>query len=421
MRNYLGTLCVALACTLLAAAAAAEDWPRFRGPTGQGLSAEKNLPAEWTTEKNITWKTPIEGEGWSSPIVFGDRVFVTATTANGKNCHVIAIDRKTGKIVWNKQVFNQETRRKEGKNSYATPTPVTDGKRVFAVFGGGGVAALDYAGNVLWTYDKFQFYSRHGLGASPVLYENLVIMPFDPSHPAPDEKIGWKVPWDKARVIALDKETGELAWEAKRGQSRLAHTTPLVVSKPEPRLYTTAGDVIQAFDPRDGRRIWTVYSQGEGVTPSPLLVDDVLITCSGFEKPTIRAVRLGGEGDVTSTHIAWEQTTGVPSQSSLVYVKPYLYGVTDMGVVTIFDPAQKGKLIKQGRIPGNYCASPVAADGKIYFSSEQGDVTVMKVGDSIDVIATNSLSERIQASPAISQGNIFIRTEKNLYCVGNTD
>ena len=254
--------------------------------------------------------------------------------------------------------------------------------------------------------------------ALPVLHENLLIMPFDPSNPAPDEKIGWKVPWDKARVVALDKVRGTLAWEGKRGPSRLAHTTPVAVSKPEPRIYSTAGDVIQAFDPRDGRRIWNVYSQGEGVTPSPLLLGDVLITCSGFEKPTIRAVRLDGEGDVTSTHIAWEQTQGVPSQSSLIYVNPYLYGVTDSGVLSVFDPADKGKLVAQGRIPGNYCASPVAADGKIYFCSEQGNTSVIEAGTKLDVIATNTFGERIQASPAISQGQILIRTEKNLYCIG---
>jgi outer membrane protein assembly factor BamB len=399
----------------------AENWPQFRGPTGQGLSGEKNLPTRWSATENIAWKTAIEGDGWSSPIVFGDRVFVTATTAGGSKCHVIAIDRKSGNIVWNKEVLTQETRRKEAKNSYATPTPVTDGERIFAVFGGGGIVALDFAGQVLWTYDKVQFYSRHGLGASPVLHENLLIMPFDPSNPPPDEKIGWKVPWDKARVAALDKVRGTLAWEGKRGPSRLAHTTPVSITKPEPRIYTTAGDTIQAFDPRDGRLIWNVYSQGEGVTPSPLLVGDVLITCSGFEKPTIRAVRLDGQGDVTSTHIAWEQTQGVPSQSSLIYVKPYLYGVTDSGVLSAFDPADKGKLVEQGRIPGNYCASPVAAEDKIYFCSEQGDTTVVQAGPELKVIATNAFGERIQASPAISQGQIFIRTDKNLYCVGKSE
>lgn len=400
-------------------AARAENWPQFRGPTGQGISSERNLPTQWSDTENVAWKTPIPGEGWSSPIVHGNHVFLTAATAGGGKCHVLAIDRKSGKILWNKEVLTQETRRKEQKNSYATPTPVTDGNLVFAVFGGGGMVAVDYQGNVVWTYDKVKFYSRHGLGASPVLFENLLIMPFDGSNPPPEEKIGWKTPWEEARILALDKQRGTVVWEARRGPSRIAHTTPLVVSKPQPRLYSTAGDVIQAFDLRDGRRIWTAYSQGEGVVPSPVLAENLFVTCSGFEKPTIRAVRLGGEGDVTSTHIAWEQTKGVPSQSSVVYVDPHLYAVTDQGVVSIYEVSPSdARLIDQGRAPGNYSASPVAADGKIYLLSEQGNTTVIESGPEFKVIASNALGERCQASPAVSQGRIFIRTDKNLYCIG---
>jgi outer membrane protein assembly factor BamB len=414
------TSCAALLLAVsLASAAQAENWPQFRGPTGQGLSSETNLPIKWSASENIAWKTPLAAEGWSSPIVYGDRVFVTGTTAGGSKCHIISLDRNSGKTIWNKEVLTQDTRRKESKNSYATPTPVTDGTRVYAVFGGGGVVAVDYEGNVDWAYDEVKFYSRHGLGASPVLYENLLIMPFDGSNPPPEEKIGWKIPWDEARIVGLDKNSGDAIWTARRGPSRIAHTTPLVFRQGAPRLLSTAGDVIQGFDLRDGRRLWSAYSQGEGVVPSPVLVGNVLVTCSGFEKPTIRAVRLGGEGDVTSTHIAWEQTKGVPSLSSVIYVEPHLYAITEGGVVTIYEVSQEGaKLLTQGRAPGNYSASPVAADGKIYFLSEQGDTTVIEAGPEYKVLATNSLGEKCQASPAISQGQIFIRTEKNLYCLG---
>jgi outer membrane protein assembly factor BamB len=398
-----------------------ENWPQFRGPTGQGISSEKNLPTKWSASENIAWRAALPGEGWSSPVVFGNHVFVTATTNEGSSCHVIALDRKSGNVLWNKEVHEQETRRKERKNSYATPTPTTDGKQVFAVFGGGGIVALDMRGNIQWTYDDVKFYSQHGLGASPVLYENLVIMPFDGSSPGPDTKVGWKIPWQEARILALDKQTGEVVWAARRGPSRIAHTTPLVVRSPEPRLYSTAGDVIQAFDLRDGRRIWSVYSQGEGVVPSPLLVDDLLITCSGFEEPTIRAVRLGGERDPGAPgHIAWEHgPKGVPSQSSPIYFKPYLYTVTDAGIVSIFEvQASDLKPLDQGRIPGNYSASPAYADHKIYFLSEQGETTVIEPGASLKVIEANPLGEKCQASPAISNGQIFIRTERNLYCIG---
>jgi outer membrane protein assembly factor BamB len=155
------------------------------------------------------------------------------------------------------------------------------------------------------------------------------------------------------------------------------------------------------------------------VVPSPILVDYLLVTCYGFEKPTIRAVRLGGEGDVTSTHIAWEETKGVPSQSSVIYVEPHLYAVTEGGVVTIFEVSESGaKLLTQGRAPGNYSASPVSADGRVYFLSEQGDTTVIEAGPNYKVLATNSLGEKCQASPAIAHGQIFIRSEKSLFCIG---
>jgi outer membrane protein assembly factor BamB len=247
-------------------------------------------------------------------------------------------------------------------------------------------------------------------------------MPFDGSNPPPEEKIGWKIPWNEARIVALHKRDGNVVWTARRGLSRIAHTTPLVNREPAPRLLSTAGDVIQAFDLYDGRRLWSAYSQGEGVVPSPVLANELLITCSGFEKPTIRAVRLGGEGDVASSHIAWEQTKGVPSQSSVIYVEPHLYAVTDTGVVTIFEVTGKGaRLVDQGRTPGNYSSSPVVAAGKIYFLSEQGDCTVIEAGPKFNIVSSSSLGEKCQASPAISQGQLFIRTDKNLYCIGSAE
>ncbi len=396
----------------------AENWPRFRGPTGQGVSSEPIAPTRFSSSENIAWKTTIPGVGWSSPIVWKDRVIVTTAVDNGTSCRVLALDRSSGDIVWNTEVFTQQTRRKEGKNSYATPTPVTDGRMVYAVFGGGGIAAVRFDdGKEQWTDERVKFYSQHGLGASPILHENLLIMPFDGSSPAPDTKVGWKVPWEEARIVALDKSSGEVVWEAKRGKSRIAHTTPIVAGRGSaPQLISTAGDVIQGFSVSNGELIWTAYSQGEGVVPSPVIVDELAITCSGFEEPTIRAMRLDGKGVVTKTHIAWEQTKGVPSQSSPIYVAPHLFTVTDNGVVSKFD-VKDGKLLDQRRIGGNHSASPIYAAGKLYFFSEQGDATVVDP-QSLEVVATNSLGERCQASPAVSGGQIFIRGERTLFCVG---
>jgi outer membrane protein assembly factor BamB len=409
--------------------ASAENWPRFRGPSGQGISTEKNLPTEWSADSNIRWKTEIPGEGWSSPIVWGNHVFVTTITDEGTRCRVLALDRKSGKVLWNTEVFEQVPLRKEGKNSYATPTPVTDGRQVYAVFGDGSAVALNFKGKILWTNREVEFYSRHGLGSSPILHGNLLIMPYDGSNRigtagnwpnvSNEERLGWQIPWDKATVVAFDTKTGKRVWTGKRGMSRISHVTPLVLKVDgKEQLISPAGDQVQGFDPKTGELIWSVYSQGEGVTPSPAYSDKFLFTSSGFEKTTLRAVRLGGaKNDATETHIAWEQRKGVPTQPSLIYVAPHVYAITDGGIVTCFNGAD-GEIVYQERGGGNHSASPLYANGKLYFLSESGETTVVQAGSDFRILARNSLDERVQASLAASQGNLFLRTSKHLYCIG---
>jgi outer membrane protein assembly factor BamB len=409
------------------ATASGENWPGFRGPTRQGHSTEKNLPLNWGSDTNILWKTPISGEGWSSPIIWNDRVFVTSATENGAQCHIIALDRRSGKILWDTTVFTQKTRRKEGKNSWATPTPTTDGKAIYAVFGGGGVAAVDLDGKLLWKNLDVEFYSRHGLGASPLLHENLLIMPYDGSNPnfepsqkpTDTERLGWQIPWDKSLIAALDTKTGQRVWTGKRGLSRIAHISPLVLAiDGGPQLVSGAGDRMQGFNLKTGELIWSIYTQGEGVAPSPVAGDGMLFASSGFEKTTLRGIKLANmKGDVTQTHIVWEQIKGVPTQPSPIYVKPRLYAITDGGILTCYNP-QNGDVLWQDRVGGTHCASPVFADGKIYFLSETGETTVIDSAENFKVLARNPLNERCQASIAISAGNIFIRTEKAIYCIG---
>jgi outer membrane protein assembly factor BamB len=418
-----------LVFSLIAAIATAsgENWPGFRGPTRQGHSTEKNLPLNWGADTNILWKTPISGEGWSSPIIWNDRVFVTSATENGAQCHIIALDRRSGKILWDTTVFTQKTRRKEGKNSWATPTPTTDGKAIYAVFGGGGVAAVDLDGKLLWKNLDVDFYSRHGLGASPLLHENLLIMPYDGSNPnfepsqkpTDTERLGWQIPWDKSLIAALDTKTGQRVWTGKRGLSRIAHISPLVLAiDGAPQLVSGAGDRMQGFNLKTGELIWSIYTQGEGVAPSPVAGDGMLFASSGFEKTTLRGIKLANmKGDVTQTHIVWEQIKGVPTQPSPIYVKPRLYAITDGGILNCYNP-QNGDVLWQDRVGGTHCASPVFADGKIYFLSETGETTVIDSAENFKVLARNPLNERCQASIAISAGNIFIRTEKAIYCIG---
>jgi outer membrane protein assembly factor BamB len=404
---------------VIASSARADNWPRFRGPTGQGMSAEQSVPLEWSSTKNLAWKTEIPGQGWSSPIVWGDRVFVTTATDDGRACHVICLNVADGQIVWDREAFKQEIRRKEGKNSYATPTPVTDGKFVYAFFGSGTAVCVNFDGNVIWVNPEYPFYSQHGLGASPILYKDLLIMPFDGSGPGEDKLVGWKKPWEQAFVLALDVNSGRERWKARRGLSRIAHVTPMIARVGDKdQLLSGAGNVVQGFDPDTGERIWTVSSQGEGVTPSLVVGGGMVFSSSGFEAETIRAVRLdpAARGDVTKTHIAWEQKRAVPTRPSFLYHDGLLYSVKENGIALCMD-ATNGKVIWQERFEGDYSASPVFAAGRIYFLSEAGDTTVIEPGRTFKQLAVNSLEGNCQASPAISGGRIFIRSDKHLFCV----
>ena len=406
----------------------AEHWPRFRGPNGQGHSKETGLPLHWSATSNVAWKTEIPGDGWSSPIVWNDKIFLTSALENGTKCHVFCVDAKTGTIAWKKHVLDQQPRRKEGKNSFATSTPTTDGKQVYAVFGDGSVVALTMSGDLVWTNREVQFYSRHGLGASPILYDELLIMPYDGSNPVTaagvwpkvddNEKTGWQIPWDRALLVALDTKTGKRVWTGKRGLSRIAHVTPIIAKVDgKDQIISGAGDRLQGFDPKTGELIWSIYAQGEGVTPSPVLAEGMVLTSSGFEKSTLRGVKLAGaKGDVTGTHIVWEQKKGVPTQPSPIYVKPYLYAITDGGIATCYNPAD-GEIIWQERVGGNFSASPVYAEGKIYFLSEAGETTVIEAGPQFKVLAKNPFGEKCQASMAVSNKRLFIRSDKNLFCI----
>jgi len=408
-----------LASLLPASLVKSEDWPWFRGPGRQGMSQERGVPTQWSAASNVRWKTAIPGEGWSSPIVFQDQVFVTTALDGGSSLHLICLNRPTGEVVWDKEITRQKAGHRQQYNSYATPTPATDGRRVYAPACDGRVLAVSMDGKVEWTNSDFDYYySEHGLAVSPVLYEDLVIVPFDWSSPPPDTKIGWQVPWDKAVILAVDKNTGQTRWKGSRGSSRIAHVTPQIVKVDgQDQLVSGAGNVIQGFDPKTGARLWTVDSPGEGVVPSVVVGEGLVFTASGFGESRICAVRLGGRGDVTKTHTAWESRDDVPKMSSMLYVSSRLYLATETGVVKCFKAAT-GEVLWRERLGPKFSASPVWADGNIYFLAENGKMTVVEDGPAFQVVAQNELGEKCCASPAISQGNLFIRTDKALYCIG---
>jgi len=417
-------LCVCYISVLATASAQGqENWPRFRGPNGQGISQATDLPVHWSANENIAWKTDIPGEGWSSPIVWNDHIFLTATTEDGKNCHVVAVDRKTGKILWDKIVFTQKPQQhRHDMNSYATPTPVTDGKTVFAVFSGGGFAALDFDSNVRWINSDLDFYSQHGMGTSPVLYNDLLILAVSHSNREEPKGLGWQTPWDKSYLLALDKNTGKERWRGMRGLSRIAHATPAIMRvNGKDQIISPAGDVIQGFDPADGRLIWTVSSEGEPCVPSAVIGED-LVYSSPTNRAPIRAVRPDGKGDCTATHVVWEQNSNTPMMSSFLYVKPCLYTASDNGAFTCLDAAT-GKVLWDIRLrTGALNPSPIYAGGKIYVLSEQGTTTVLKLSGNpkkpAEIVAKNELKEHCRASMAVAGKQLIVRTDNRLWCIG---
>lgn len=400
----------------------AENWPQFRGPTHQGISAEENVPLHWSSNSNVLWKTAIPGESWSSPIVWGERVFVTTATESGQSCRLLSLDAKSGKTLWDKEVFQQLPRHKQARNSPATPTPATDGELVYACFGDGSFVALNFSGEVVWTNRDFTFYGEHGLGTSPILHHGLLIMARDGSSEGEDKKLGWQKPWDQSYVVALDTKTGRERWKGRRGLSRISHGVPNIWEHDgKTEVVSEAGDVLQGFDFQTGHRLWSSEVVGEGKVPSVVLGDGLAFTSGGWGgKETIKAFQLGGRGDLKENSLLWEQKKGMPKVPSMLYMKPHLFALADGGVATCMK-ADTGELLWQERVGGNYSASPVSAAGRIYFLGDNGEATVIEAGPEFKVLAKNPIGEKVQASPAISQGRIFIRSAEHLYCVAETN
>jgi outer membrane protein assembly factor BamB len=408
-----------LGCVAFLPVIQAENWPGFRGPTRQGVSTETGLPLTWSATNNVAWKTAIPGEGWSSPIVWGDRVFVTTATEEGASCRALALDRSQGGLLWNTEVFTQQAGHRNRRNSYATPTPCTDGERVYAVFGDGSFAATDFAGRVVWTNRDFPFYSEHGLGTSPILHGDLLIMARDGSNESEPKSLGWQQPWDRSFLLALDTRTGARRWQTPRGLSRIAHVVPNLWTGSDGRtqVVSGAGDVVQGFDALTGERLWTSTNIGEGVVPSIVIGGDLAFTASGWGgRESIKAFRLGGRGDLGESNLVWEQRRSLPRIPSFLFLEPHLYTITEGGVAMCLEAAT-GRIVWQERVGGNYSASPVAADGRIYFLADDGLTTVIEAAPEFRVLARNPLDEKAQASMAVSGGRLFIRAAEQLYCI----
>jgi outer membrane protein assembly factor BamB len=386
-----------------------EDWPQFRGPSGQGHSAEQRLPLEWSESKNILWKSPIAGRGWSSPVVAGGRVWITTAVQSpaAVSLRVVAFDVESGREAVNTEVFRFGHRNPANpKNSHASPTPVIEGDRVYVHFGADGTAAIDAAsGEVVWKA-RFPYESQHGNGGSPVLYQDLLIFSCD-GH-------------IEAFVVALDKRTGKVKWKTPRREPfDQAYTTPLVIRVGDRDQVVSIGAYrAAAYDPQTGKEIWRVsYGSGFSNVPRPVYGHGLVYIATGFQQPTLMAVRTDGTGDVTRTHVAWTMTRSAPYTPSPLLVGDELYVINDMGIATCLD-ARSGEPLWQHRIGGNHSASPIFADGRIYFLSEEGVATVVAPGKVFHQLARNALDGATLASMAVSQGSMFIRSNTHVYRIG---
>ena len=392
---------------------AAAQWPQFRGPAGQGHASETGLPLEWSETRNVLWKTPVPGRGWSSPSIAGGRVWLTTAIqgsegrGRGVSLRALAFDATSGREVVNTEVFFVDRPGDlNAKNSYASPTPIVDGDRVYVHFGAQGTAALTTTGEIVWK-TRLAYQSQHGNGGSPALYGDLLIINCDGNG-------------GDAYVAALDVKTGKTRWKTHRRQpADQAYTTPLVISAAGRDQVVSVGAYrAAAYDPANGREIWRVaYDDGFSNVPRPVFGQGLVFIATGFQQPALIAVRPDGTGDVTRSHVAWTLRRGAPYTPSPVLVGDQLFIVNDGGIATCVE-AKAGTIHWQQRLGGNYSASPVYADGRIYFQNEEGVTTVIEPATTFKRVAVNHLDGAMLASMGVADKSLFIRTDSLLYRIG---
>jgi len=386
----------------LATRARAENWTEFRGPTGQGHSRERGLPLTWSETENVAWKVPIPGRGWSSPVLVDDQIWLTTAMDDGRSLRAICLNRDTGRIVHNVEVFQlTDPGPVHQKNSHASPTPILDGDRVYLHFGSHGTACISRSGQIVWKTQELKYYHRHGPGGSPVVYGDLLIVSCD----------GYDIQF----VVALDKRTGKIRWKSPR-KGYQAYTTPLIIPvQGQDQLISPGAHFAVSYEPLTGKEIWSIrYGDGYSNVPRPVYGHGLVFICSGFEQAVLLAVRPDGHGDVTDSHLAWSLKRAVPLTPSPLLVGDELYLVSDNGIASCLD-AKTGKTHWQQRLGGNHSASPILAEGRIYFLNEEGESVVIEPGKEFKKLATNQLDGHTLASMAVSGKAIFIRSASHLY------
>jgi outer membrane protein assembly factor BamB len=439
MRNF--SLSLGLVC-LAVVGVGAQDWPQWRGPAGTGVSTDASLPVRWSAKDNVAWSAPLAGQGVSTPIVVGDRVIVTsqigsgvrragnhprltqgggaaaageralaaAGEADGKTFFVVeAFSHADGRRLWQHRLEAEgDLTPVHDKHNLATPSPTSDGSLVYAWFGTGQLVAIGLDGRLAWQRhlgrEIAPFDIQWGHGSSPVVHGDLLFLLCDHA-PA-------------SYLLAVDKRTGRDRWKADRGRGRASYSTPFVVSGPAgAELIVNSNERVDAYDAATGKPLWHTGGANRFPIPMPVFHDGIIYMSRGYRSGPYFAIRPGGRGDVSASHLVWSVETGAPYVSSLVFMNGLLFMANDTGVITAVD-ATSGDRVWQHRVPGVFSASPLAADGRVYFVSESGRTIVMRASRTAEVLAQNDLDARLVASPAAARGRIFLRGDDRLFAVG---
>ena len=399
---------------ILPADGAEDHWPSFRGPTGQSLVFDERMPREWSAEDGILWQTPLPGRGNSSPVIWGQKIFITAeggdeTTSEdnpaGPARLLLCYDRATGDLLWEHAAPPaKELETLYWKNSFASSTVVTDGERVIAFLGNGGLLCCDLEGERLWHQDLGTFPTMHGPGSTPVLYENLVIL-------VQDQTKG------ESLFAAYDKETGEQRWRHERPGDPCWSTPVLLRIGDRDELLFNGSHVVVSYDPATGEELWRVDGSSRESIPMIVSGGGLLYSVSGRNGPII-AIRPGGNGDVTDSHIVWQVPRGGPHVPTPAYHDGRLYIISDTGVMDCRD-AITGETLWQERLPGRFSMSPLIVGDELLLFSESGTSYLLKSSPQFELLAENELDETVLATPAILDGRIYVRTDEHLLCIGN--
>lgn len=391
----------------------AQEWTRFRGPNGQGISTAKNIPVTWTQE-DFRWRVPIEGESHSQPVIWGDRLFLNTAMDAGKERAIVCVDKRTGKELWMKR-YSLPTHRPGSRNSsYANGSPVVDAERVITFFVSADhfwVRAFDHAGHELWSRDFGPFVAQHGHGSSPMIYGNTVIVPNDQD--------------GESFVVALDLKTGKDVWRTPRRPSPdfAAYGTPCVHVKPDGShelILVNQSHGISSLDPKTGVLNWEAPVYNKRTVVSPVLAGDVVVGSCGSGSGTgnyLTAVRLGGSGNVAKTHAAYTLKKATPYVPTPLYLDGRLYLISDGGIATAVE-ASTGREIWSERLGAEFFASPVLIDGKIYCPTTKGELIVLATGDTFQLLARNPIGEGSHTTLCVEDGRLYVKTFRHLVCVG---